>query len=426
MSPRSLRVPGDKSLTQRAFILAGLAEGGSRLRGVLCGADSRSTAAAVRALGAGVPEVPSDGAEIRITGRGLGGWTSPAGPLDLGNSGTGSRLLLGALAGCGVSAVVTGDASLRSRPMKRVTDPLSRMGARFEWIEAEGRLPVRVTGGGLHSVDLDLPVASAQVKSALLLAGLTGGVPVHLTEPDASRDHTERMLTALGVRVLRHASGPGVRIELRDPPASIPPLDLRIPGDPSSAAFFVLAALLGVAREVEIHDVGLNPTRTGGFELLERMGARVEFRVESEEGGEPTGTIAAAASELTAIEVRGDEVVRAIDELPVIAVAAARAHGTTRIRGAGELRHKETDRIRALVENLRAVGVGCDEHPDGLDVTGTDAPLAGRVDAMDDHRIAMVFGVLAAEEGNAIEIAGGACVDVSFPGFWEILGEVAR
>jgi len=420
-----LRVPGDKSLTQRALILAGLADGESRLSGLLAGADPRSTAAAVAALGPEVPALPDDGSEIRVVGGGRSGWTSPARPLDLGNSGTGSRLLLGALAGCDLTAVVTGDASLRSRPMRRITDPVGRMGARFDFLEQADRLPLRVTGGALRAVDLDLPVASAQVKSALLLAGLTGRVDVALTEPGVSRDHTERMLAALGAGVRREAREDGsVRIDLHGTPESIPPLDLRVPGDPSSATFLVLAALLGVLPEVEIPEVGLNPTRTGGFDLFRRMGARMGAEVESEQGGEPTGRVHAARSDLRAIEVTREDVVRAIDELPAVAVAGARAEGTTTIRGAEELRHKETDRIRAMVDNLRAVGVECAEHPDGLEVVGTDAPLSGRIDAMHDHRIAMVFGVLGAQPGNDIDVIGKECVEVSFPGFWELLAEV--
>ena len=419
-----LRVPGDKSVSQRALILAALADGESRLEGVLAGADPRSTAGALAALGADVPELPGDGSAFRVRGHGLHGWSAPDRALDLGNSGTGARLLLGALAGCDLTAVVTGDASLRSRPMKRITDPLGLMGAGFDYPETDGRLPVRVRGGGLRSVDLDLAVASAQVKSALLLAGLTAGVPVQLTEPGVSRDHTERMLDAAGATVIRHVRGEGVRVELRDPPDRIPPLDLRVPGDPSSATFLLLAALLGVSPGVEIMDVGLNPTRTGGFDLFERMGARLTREVASEQGGEPIGTVAAAPTDLGAIDVRAGDVVRAIDELPAIAVAAVRAEGVTTIRGAEELRHKETDRISALVDNLRAVGVRCEEYPDGLDVEGTDAPLSGVVDARHDHRIAMVFGVLGADPKNDIRVEGRDCVDVSFPDFWETLRRV--
>lgn len=423
-----LRVPGDKSISQRALLLAALAEGESRLRGVLPSADPRSTAGALRGLGVEVPPLPADGSEIRIPGVGLRGLRPPAEPLDLGNSGTGARLLLGVLAAQPFRSVVTGDASLRGRPMARVTEPLGVMGAAFEALEVEGRLPLAVgPTPGLRTVDLDLPVASAQVKSALLLAGLVAGVPVLLTEPGPSRDHTERMFTGAGATVIRHVRGSGYRIELRDPPTSLRPLDLDVPGDPSSAAFPLLAAVLGVGSGwVEIPHVGLNPTRTGFVELLRRMGARIETEVGVEQGGEPVGTIRARASELRGIDVAPEEVVTAIDELPAVAVAAVRARGTTRITGARELRVKETDRIRALTENLRALGVSCREYPDGLEVEGTSAPLVGRVRSFDDHRIAMVFGVLAAQAGNEIEVDGAEAVEVSYPGFWTQLEEIAR
>ncbi|HSM04841.1 MAG TPA: 3-phosphoshikimate 1-carboxyvinyltransferase [Longimicrobiales bacterium] len=422
-----IRVPGDKSISQRALLLAALAEGESRLRGVLPSADPRSTAGALRALGVDVPPLPADGSEIRISGVGLRGLRPPSAPLDLGNSGTGARLLLGVLAALPFRSVLTGDASLRGRPMGRVTDPLGTMGAVFEPLDAPDRLPLAVgPSPGLRSVDLDLPVASAQVKSALLLAGLVGGVPVLLTEPGPSRDHTERMLTGAGATVVRHVRGPGYRVELRDPPAALRPLDLDVPGDPSSAAFPVLAAVLGVGLgHIEIRGVGLNPTRTGFFDLLRRMGARIEVEPGAEQGGEPVGTVRARASGLRGIDVGPDHVVAAIDELPAVAVAAIRARGTTRITGAGELRVKETDRIRALTENLRALGVSCRELPDGLEVDGTDDPLSGRVRSFDDHRIAMVFGVLAAQAGNRIEVDGREAVEVSYPGFWTQLKEMA-
>jgi 3-phosphoshikimate 1-carboxyvinyltransferase len=302
------------------------------------------------------------------------------------------------------------------------------MGADFGWLQEPGHLPVEIRGGrALRSVDLDLPVASAQVKSALLLAGVASGVPVLLTEPGRSRDHTERMLTGAGAPVLSHVRGPGRRVELRDPPGALRPLEMTVPGDPSSATFPVLAALLGVGcGEVTVEGVGLNPTRTGMVELFRRMGGAVVLEVAGEEGGEPVGTLAARSSDLRAVEVTEADVVAAIDELPAIAVAAARAEGTTRITGAGELRVKETDRIRALVENLRAVGVRCEELDDGLEVEGTDAPLRGRVDPRHDHRIAMVFGVLAAQAGNDIEVEGREVVEVSFPGFWRFLEELRR
>lgn len=421
-----LRVPGDKSMTQRALILAALADGESRLRGLLPAADPRSTAAALRRLGADIPPIPHDGAEIRVRGMGLTGLRAPSEPLDLGNSGTGARLLLGVLAAQPFQSVLTGDDSLRTRPMRRVTEPLAHMGAVFRWLGSEGTLPLAVgPTPGLKGVDLDLPVASAQVKSALLLAGVAGRVPVLLTEPGPSRDHTERMLTGAGATVLTHVRGPGRRVELRDPPGHLRPLDMVVPGDPSSAAFPVLAALLGVgAGEVRVEGVGLNPTRTGFVELFRRMGGQVEMEVTGDAGGEPVGTVTARASVLEGIEIGAHEVVRAIDELPAIAVAAARARGVTRITGAGELRVKETDRIRALVGNLQAVGVTCRELEDGLEVVGTEARLAGTVRSFHDHRIAMVFGVLGAQGGNAIRVEGAEAVEVSFPGFWAFLEEL--
>ena len=421
-----VRVPGDKSITQRALILASLADGESRISGLLPSADPRSTAGALRALGAGIPPLPDDGGEIRVQGVGLGGLREPAAPLDLGNSGTGARLLLGILAAQPFQTVVSGDDSLRSRPMKRVTEPLEAMGGVFHWLEEEGRLPVRVGPcQGLRSVDLDLKVASAQVKSALLLAGVAGRAPVLLTEPGPSRDHTERMLTGCGAPVLSHVRDRGRRVELRDPPEALRPVHLEIPGDPSSAAFPVLAALLGVgAGQVEVPGVGLNPTRTGFVELFRRMGGEVEVEVTGDAAGEPVGVIRARRSALSGIPVEASDVVRAIDELPAVAVAATRARGVTRITGARELRVKETDRIRALVENFRSLGVDCRELPDGLEVTGTDRPLSGTVRSFHDHRIAMVFGILGAQAGNRIQVEGREAVDVSFPGFWGFLEEM--
>lgn len=428
-----MKVPGDKSLTQRALIFAALSEGESRVSGLLPGADPRSTAGALRALGAQIPPLPPDGREIRIRGRGLEGLLAPSDPLDLGNSGTGARLLLGVLAGRPFEAVATGDASLRARPMTRVTDPLSSMGAKFEFLASPGRLPVRVRGGELRPLEYDLPVASAQVKSALLLAGLTGKVSVLLTEPGRSRDHTERMLRMVGVPVVNRPLEVGRRVELRAPPDRIEPLDFRVPGDFSSAAFFLALGALGVAGEhLTLEEVGLNPTRTGFLRVLARMGVRLEIESPSGasrsppgsvpgEGVEPTGTLRVHRSRLAATEVGGDEVVLLIDEVPLVAILAVRAEGETRITGAGELRVKETDRIRALVENLRALGVEAEELEDGLVVRGREGPLRGDVRAHGDHRIAMAFGVLGAEAGNEIRVDEPGVVEVSFPGFWDEL-----
>ena len=421
-----VRVPGDKSITQRALILAALAEGESRLRGLLPGQDPNSTAGALRALGAKIPELPHDGREVVIQGAGLRGLRAPTETLDLGNSGTGTRLLLGILAGQPFKAALTGDESLRSRPMGRVAVPLAQMGARFRYLGSEDRLPLEIEGGALHAIDYQMPVATAQVKSALLLAGVSGHVAVRLTEPGRSRDHTERMLTAVGARVDSRAEGERWRVELRDPPERLRPLDLDVPGDLSSAAFLLVLALLGGARgdEVTVSGIGLNPTRTGVLPVLERMGAKLAVERAAEQGGEPVGAITATPTTLSATSIGEADVVGAIDEIPILAAAAARAQGTTRITGARELRVKETDRIHALAQNLRTVGVAVGELEDGLEIEGSDRQLRGTADSYDDHRIAMAFGILGALPGNDITVRGPECVSVSFPGFWELLARI--
>jgi 3-phosphoshikimate 1-carboxyvinyltransferase len=419
----NVRVPGDKSLTQRALILATLADGESRLSGLLFGGDADSTAGALRELGAQIPQVPRDGAEIRVPGLGLRGLRTPRGTLDLANSGTGTRLLIGVLAGSAVTATLDGDASLRMRPMRRVTDPLTAMGARFEHLGAGGRLPLTVHGVcPLRPIDWPSPVASAQVKSAILLAGLTGGAFTLVTEPRQSRDHTERLLTDVGATVIGHAVQGGWRVELRDPPDRIAPLDFDVPGDISSAAFVLaLAAGGGTPGPVTVERVGLNPTRAAFLDVLRRMGAPLEVDEERGWGTEPVGRVTTGSAELVAVEVGADEVPRLIDELPLVAVLGARARGATRISGAEELRAKESDRIGALVENLRALGVEVDELPDGLVVTGSDRPLEGAVRSFHDHRIAMAFDVLGALPGNDIRVDDPSVSDVSFPGFRELV-----
>jgi 3-phosphoshikimate 1-carboxyvinyltransferase len=418
-------VPGDKSLTHRALMFSAIGSGESRLRGLLPGADCRSTAAVLRALGCDVPDLPPDGAEIVVAGRGIGAWTAPAAWLDCGNSGTTARLMMGLLASRPFSSTLTGDASLRGRPMRRITEPLARMAARFREAGAPDRLPIEVVGGPLHSIDYVSPKASAQIKSAVLLAGLGAGVPVSVTEPMLSRDHTERILGALGERVETQDGDGGVRIHLVPSGRPLPPLELNVPGDPSSAAFLVALALLADGGELRIRNVCVNPTRTGFLRLVERMGARIAMEDARVSGGEPVADLVVRPAALRGIDVGGHEVPDAIDEIPMLAVLAARAAGETRISGAGELRVKETDRVAAVVGNLRRLGVDAEELEDGMLVRGTDRPLAGRVETFDDHRIAMAFGVLGAQPGNAIQIDHPECVDVSFPGFWELLRRVA-
>lgn len=421
-----LRVPGDKSISHRALLMAALAGGESRIRGILTGEDPQATASILRALGVRVPRLVA-GRDLRVTGVGVRGMRAPDRILDCANSGTTARLMLGVLAGQDLEATLTGDASLRRRPMRRVTDPLSRMGARFEPLAARGRLPLRVTGGTLRAIDYLLPVASAQLKSALLLAGVTGGVPVRLLEPGFSRDHTERMLAAAGCELASSAEGGGNRVRLTAAPSALDPLDVVVPGDFSSASFPIALALLGGAGDgLVLRGVGLNPTRTGLLPVLQRMNARIEVDMPSAGGrGEPAGDLIVHPSDLTGTEVRPGEIPGLIDEVPVLAVLAARAHGTTRITGARELRVKESDRLGALAANLSALGVEVEELPDGLVIEGGGHPLSGPVEAYGDHRIAMAFGVLGALAGNTVNVDAPAAVDVSFPGFWEMLERVS-
>jgi len=418
-------VPGDKSLTHRALMLSVLADGESRLSGLLAADDPRSTATVLRALGATIPALPDDGGEIRVRGLGLHGLRAPATELDCGNSGTTVRLMLGVLAGFDFDATLTGDDSLRSRPMRRVTGPLARMGAGFSELGPPGRLPITIRGGRLRPIRYESPTASAQVKSAILLAGLTGGVEASVHEPARSRDHTERMLRALGIGVTTHETRDGFVAQLR-PAERLEPLAFRVPGDFSSAAFFIaLAALAPAGGGVRLPGVGVNPGRVAMLRVLERMGAPIELTEPEERIGEPVATLRAGAAALGPVEVGGADVPALVDEIPVLAIMASRAAGTSRFTGARELRVKETDRIAAIVHGLRAVGVDAEELEDGLVVRGTDRPLRGEVVTHGDHRIAMAFGVLGALPGNDIRVDDPACVAVSFPGFWEALARAA-
>ncbi len=421
-----VRVPGDKSLTQRALILAALADGESRLSGLLYGGDAASTAGALAALGADVGAPPPDGGEVRIRGSGLRGLVAPNDVLDLGNSGTGTRLLTGVLAGSGVAATLDGDASLRSRPMARVTDPIEAMGARVSFGDEPHRLPMTIHGRfPLQPLDWASPVASAQIKSCILFAGLTGRAFALVTEPERSRDHTERMFSAVGAKVLSHAVAGGWRVELRDPPERIDPLDFDVPGDPSSAAFLLaLAALGGTPEPLTVEHVGLNPTRTGFLEVLRRMGADITVDVDGDVQIEPVGAVTVGASNLRGTVVEGAEIPRVIDELPLIAALGAMASGETEIRGAAELRTKESDRIAVMVANLRSVGVDVEELDDGLIVSGSDRALQGAVPTHHDHRIAMAFSVLAALPRHEIDVLDASVADVSFPDFGGALRRV--
>jgi 3-phosphoshikimate 1-carboxyvinyltransferase len=416
-APIEIRVPGDKSLSHRALIFAALATGRSRVRDILLSADVQSTAGVLRALGVSVPPLADD---ITIDAHGSRALLGPSTNLDCGNSGTTTRLMAGVVAGCDFGARFIGDASLSKRPMRRVARPLIAMGARVD-LEAGDGLPMMIHGGALHSISWTSDTSSAQIKSAILLAGVVGGVEVEVTEPSRSRDHTERMLRALGACV--HIDGTRVRVEAVH---SLAPLDVRVPADPSSAAFLIAFAVLSPFGPITVPNVCLNPTRIGFFNVLRAMGADVAIDSGPEQGGEPTGSIRSSHSDLSAVSIDESQVPSMIDELPLLACVASRANGTTEIRGAAELRVKESDRIATVVSNLRAVGATASELPDGLVVTGSSAPLRGRVITHGDHRIAMAFGVLGALPGNEIEIDDPACVAVSYPEFWVDLARARR
>jgi len=414
----SLRVPGDKSISHRALMFAALGKGESRVRGLLCSADVKSTAGVLRSLGANIPEVVAT--EFTVRGGGLRGLRESAGDLDCGNSGTTARLMSGVLAAIPFDSRVTGDASLSKRPMKRVAKPLEAMGAKFAFVNGDG-LPMTVHGGLLTGTTWFSETASAQVKSAVLLAGLVADVPVEVHEPATTRDHTERMLRARGVDL----RSDGNVITLL-PNGRLDAADTDVPGDPSSAAFFVALAAMSGGGSLVIDHVCVNSSRTGGFEMFADMGALIAYEDMHDDGGEPVARLVVSARQLRGVTIDPTMVPSLIDELPIIACAASRADGETRVTGAAELRVKESDRIAAVVQNLRAIGADADELPDGFVIRGHDRPLKGKITTFGDHRIAMAFGVLGAVDGNEIEIDDRDCVSVSYPDFWSDLARVCR
>jgi 3-phosphoshikimate 1-carboxyvinyltransferase len=407
-------VPGDKSISHRALLLGAVSDGETAIRGFGRSADTESTLAAVRALGAAV----DDGETLTVTGVGLRALRGAA--IDCGNAGTLARLIPGLLAFQDAEFTLTGDESLSSRPMERIAEPLRRMGAQIE--TSDGRLPLTITGTQLEPIDYELPVASAQVKSAVLLAGLGARGRTTIIEPTPTRDHTELMLRQAGVRITVRPTSVSVD------PAERMRLDaVDVPGDISSAAPFVVAATIVPESRITIHDVGLNPRRTGLLDVLDRMGGRVGIVGRRRFGHEPAGDIEVRAAELTATTIEAREVPLLIDELPLFALLAAHARGTSRVRGAEELRHKETDRIEALVDALRAIGVRAKAHADGFEVRGVPArPKGGRIEARGDHRIAMLGAVAGLASRAGVEIQGFESVGVSFPGFHDLLEQVTR
>ena len=412
-------VPGDKSITHRALMLGALADGPCVFTSALAAADTRATAGALRRLGTKVGPL-ADGRAVRVAGGGLRPFRPAGAALDCRNSGTTARLLLGLLAGHGFEARLSGDRSLRRRPMARVTEPLRTMGARIAAAEGE-RLPIVIRGGPLSPLRWQSPVASAQVKTALFFAGLVGGVRVSVTEPVISRDHTERLLRLVGARV--EVEGTTTSVE---PVESIPAFGGEIPGDISSAAYLVAAGVLAESGEVVVKGVGVNPTRSGFLRVLERMGASVEVADRWVSLGEPGATLIARPAPLRAVEVEPGEIPSLVDEVPLLACLAARAEGTSVFRGVGELRVKESDRLALVASNLAALGVAARSEGDTLIVEGGDAPPRGRVTTAGDHRLAMAFSVLRVLPGAEVELDDTRCVAVSYPDFFRDFARVAR
>ena len=414
-----IAVPGDKSISHRAVLIGALCEDETLVHGFGRSADTESTIAAVRALGVEIEEPADD--ELVVHGAGLRGLQSPGTPIDCGNAGTLMRLLAGILAGQRGSFELTSDDSLRARPMDRVAEPPTRMGARIE--TANGLPPVVVLGSdALKGIDYALPVASAQVKSAVLLAGQNADGRTTVSEPAPTRDHTELMLRAAGVRVRQRPRSVSV-----EPAAGLSLGEVTVPGDFSSAAPFVVAATLLSGSELTIHDVGLNPRRTGLLGVLERMGARLSIFNRRKVGGEWIGDLEVHAAELVATDVGADEVPLLVDELPLYALAAAAARGESRLTGAGELRVKESDRIESVTNGLRTLGVRIRARDDGFEVKGVPArPTGGRMPSDGDHRIAVLAAIAGLVSREGVDVGGAEAVAISFPGFFELLDSVSR
>jgi 3-phosphoshikimate 1-carboxyvinyltransferase len=413
-----LAVPGDKSISHRSLLLGAVAGGETHVRGFGRSADTESTLNAVRALGAEVEELGAD--ELIVHGVGLHGLRAPDGPIDCGNAGTLARLLPGLLAFQEGTFTLFGDESLSRRPMARITEPLRRMGADIE--APDGHLPLTITGGALTGIDYTLPVASAQVKSVVLLAGLGATGRTTVVEPIPSRDHTELMLQAAGAHIVRRPTSASV-----DQSAHLSLGTVDVPGDFSSAAPFIVAATLIPGSQLTIHGVGLNPRRTGLLDVLERMGARIGIVHRRRAGMEVAGDIEVSSAELTATKISGAEVPLLIDELPLFALAAACAHGNSSVTGARELRLKESDRVETVVRLLRQVGLHAQGQPDGFLVRGVPArPKGGRVEAGGDHRIAMLGAIAGLISREGVEIEGAESVGVSFPGFFELLEQLTQ
>ncbi len=414
-----LRVPGDKSISHRSIMLGSLAEGKTVVRGFLQGEDNLATLRAFRGMGIEIEECGEG--ELIICGRGLDGLREPDDVLDCGNSGTTMRLMTGLLAGQKFHSVLSGDKYLRRRPMRRVTAPLAEMGARIRGRDGGNLAPLAIEGSPLQGRTYHSPIASAQVKSALLLAGLYAKGSTTVYESHRSRDHSERMLAYFGAEVRPFVGGVTIA-----PRPRLNGCEVIVPGDISSAAFFLVAGLIVPDSEMMIRSVGINPTRSGVIDLLRRMGGSIELKDEREVCGEPVADLLVRTSRLQGIEIGGEDVPRAIDEFPVISVAAAFAEGTTVIRDARELRVKETDRIAAICAELNKLGGRVEALEDGLIIHGGNELNGGQVSSHGDHRIAMSMAVAALRAKREVRISDTGCTATSFPGFWDLLAQLRR
>ena len=429
-----LVLPGDKSISHRALMLALLSGGETRITGAGDGADVRSTAGILRVLGAEVTRTPGEAGNVDYIVRSAGatGVREPADALDCGNSGTSMRLFAGILAGLPLTATLDGDGSLRGRPMARVIEPLRRMGATVDGSgDDDARPPLRVTGrAGLRAIDYAVPVPSAQVKSAVLLAGLAADGTTTVREPVATRDHTERMLRARGVDVRSVQGEDGGNVVRISGPASVRGTDQVVPGDPSAAAFWLVAAGIHPDAELRLAGVGVNPTRRAVIDLLRRMGASIEERDSASPGepragaGEPVADLVVETSDLEGIDVSAAETAAAIDEVPVLCLAATQACGTTTIRGAGELRHKESDRIAGIVTGLSRLGARILVDGDDLVIEGPTELRGAMVDSLGDHRLALTFAIAGLVASGTTTISGADSVAVSYPSFFADLERI--
>jgi len=417
----TIAVPGDKSISHRSVIFNAVAEGNARISNFLTGADCLSTIACIQALGV---TVERDGSDVRVYGRGLRGLQAPSTILDCGNSGTTIRLLLGLLAGQSFAATLTGDASLRSRPMLRVVEPLRRLGASIDSTDGGRNAPLTTHGSRIRGGEIELTVASAQVKSALLLAGLLADGPIVLTGKIASRDHTERMLAAMGIDL--NVENDHITLYPPAHPVFPYPLSLRVPGDPSSAAFWWVAAAIHPEAEITTTGVCLNPTRTGALDVLRAMGAKIDIKDRGKEGQEPVGDITVRGAPLRGTVIDGDLIPRLIDEIPVLAVAAAHADGPTVVKDAAELRAKESDRIASVAAELGKMGASVTPTADGLVLQGGGELHGADVASYGDHRLAMALAVAALRAEGTTTIDDAECAVVSYPSFWTDLGQLTE